>query len=415
MATQTNNSSPSVGFISVSLGRTSSEAIEQFVQNAGWQVLSASFDAYISAERRVSIPPQMKAIDLRIAFVDYDRDADAAAESTRHLKQLFHGDITVIAIAERRDPEFLITAMRAGCGEFLQKPLASTALTEVLTKVGSSSGIAEPARDAGTILSFFGVKGGVGTTMIAVHLAVYLTQCHNKKTLLIDNHTELGHACLYLGLDGSRFNFQEVMQNVNRLDSELLKGYVAKHSTGLDVLSSPEVCMAAASKDPASMAHTLDFLRGEYDFVLVDSSIGTDDTSLTLMENSAESYLVASPDIASLRDLARYLEAFGQTEEIEKKLKLVLNRFSSTSAISLEQIESAIGRPINIKLPNSQVELQQVANLGQTLSPKMKSEFGKKIEGWAAGLAGPAPRRPLATKLKKPTFFRWTPADEIAH
>jgi pilus assembly protein CpaE len=357
----------------------------------------------------------MKAADIRIAFVDFDLNPAAAAESTRHLKQLFQNAVTVIAVARDRDPEFLLAAMRAGCSEFLQTPISKETLSEILTRIGNISAVDEQRRDPGTILSFFGSKGGVGTTTVAVHLAMYLVQCHGKKTLLIDNHAELGHACVYLGLDGSHFNFREVLQNVSRLDSELLRGYVAKHKSGLEVLSSPEVCTSTSSIDSESMAQTLEFLRGEYDFVIIDSSIGLDDASLTIIDSSTEAYLVAAPEIASLRDLARYLEAFQQVGDASTKIKVALNRFPSSSAVGLEQIESAIGRSVSIKLPNSEADLQQAANLGQTLSPTGKSDFGRQVVRWAGGLAGPSVKKTSAPKNKKAPFFSWMQVDEIAH
>jgi pilus assembly protein CpaE len=415
MASHSNNTTPTVAVINICLGRACAEAINSFLQTTRWQVTAGNFDAYISTDRRPSIPPQMKAADLRIAFIDFDSDASSAVESTKHLKQIFHNAITVIAIAKDRDPEFLLMAMRAGCSEFLQKPISVEVLSEILTRVGNTIAVVEQSREPGTILSFFGAKGGVGTTTIAVHLAMYLVQCHGKKTLLIDNHAELGHVCVYLGLDGSHFNFQEVIQNVNRLDSELLRGYVAKHASGLEVLSSPETCAASNSINPMSMAQTLEFLRGEYDFVIVDSAIGLEDASLAIVDSSAETYLVAAPEIASLRDLARYLEAFQQIDEAGKKLKVVLNRFPSSSAVSLQQIESAIGRSVAIKLPNSQSELQQAANLGQTLSPNGKSDFGKQVVRWAGGLAGPSIKKAPVEKNRKAPFFSWMQADGIAH
>jgi len=68
---------------------------------------------------------------------------------------------------------------------------------------------------------------------------MYLVLCHQKKTLLIDNHPQLGHACIYLGIDGSRYHFQELVRNLSRLDSDLLRGYIATHESGLEVLASP--------------------------------------------------------------------------------------------------------------------------------------------------------------------------------
>src|ERR1700761_1194399 len=208
-----------------------------------WVLASSSaFDSYISEARRPYLGPQSKASSACIAVVDFDVDAAQAVESTRYLHQVFAGKITVIALAESRDPDLLLQAMRAGCTEFLPKPFNKKTFTETLSRIESQWSKAQQRNaPSGTVLSFMGAKGGSGTTTIAVHLATYLAQCHNKRTLLIDNHGELGHISIYLGLDGSQNHFSEVVRNVSRLDSALLHGFVAKHASGLEVLSSPDV------------------------------------------------------------------------------------------------------------------------------------------------------------------------------
>jgi pilus assembly protein CpaE len=415
MGQNNNNLDPAVAVILVCLNAKTTEEIAAVLQRMPWQPAEARFDAYISAERRPSLPPQMNAASLRIAFVDFDADPEAAAESTRHLKQIFQNNITVVAVAEHLDPEFLLSAMRAGCSEFLQQPVAPLALSKMM--MGFSEGTAAKAtqRTPGTILSFFGAKGGVGTTTVAVHFATYLVQCCGKRTLLIDNHSELGHVCVYLGLDGSHFTFQEVLQNVSRLDSELLKGYVARHSSGLEVLSSPELNESNGSINPASMMQTLDFLRGEYDFVIVDSSMSMSDENLAIMESSSEFYMVAAPDVASLRDCARYLESIKQPGDYDAKLKVVINRHSSSTPISIDQIEAAISHPVAFKLPNSVSELEQTTNLGQVLPPKGKSDFGKQMVRWVSSVAGPVVKQAEAPAAKKAPLFRWMQPNQIAN
>jgi pilus assembly protein CpaE len=380
-----------------------------------WQFTPAYFDAYISAERRPSISPQMKAASLRIAFVDFDVDPEAAAESTRHLKQIFRNAIIVIAVGRPRDPDLLLMAMRCGCNEFLQKPVSHDVLIEILGNLATSTDLPEQDRERGSILSFFGVKGGVGTTTIAVHLAMYLVQCHGKKTLLIDNHAELGHACVYLGLDGSHFHFQEVLGNVSRLDSELLRGYVAKHESGLEVLSSPESCGITRNADPQSMRQTLEFLRGEYDFIIVDSAIGLEEANLAIIDAAAQTYLIATPEIASLRDLSRYLDAFKYVDGVQEKLRVVLNRYNSSSAVSLEQIETAIGQHVSLRLSNNHSDLQRVENLGHTLAPTCKVDFATQMVRWAAGLGGASVMKSAKPKHKRPHLFSWMQVDEVAH
>jgi len=256
------------------------------------------------------------------------------------------------------------------------------------------------------VLTFFGAKGGVGTTTLAVHIAIYLVQCHNKKTLLIDNHPQLGHACIYLGIDGSRYNFHELVRNLNRLDSELLRGYIATHSSGLEVLSSPDTCDGRKATDPESMAQTLDFLRGEYDYVIVDCPTCLDETNLAVFDASNQVYLIATPEIGSVRDLSRHVDILSQNEQNADKVKVVINRFAAQHAVSLEQIEKAIRLPIAFKLPNSYAEVVRSGIMGEPISYKSKTEFSAQLLKWTSSLGGTVIEEEEITP-KKSKFSLW--------
>ena len=138
-------------------------------------------------------------------------------------------------------------------------------------------------RNSGKILSFFGAKGGVGTTTLAVHLAMFLVRGFGKKVLLIDNHAQLGHVALYLGMDGSHHHFNDLVQNVSRLDQDLLRGFIATHPSGLEVLSSPDVYGGVWKADTDSVERTLEFLSTLYDFVLLDCEASFEDINLAII------------------------------------------------------------------------------------------------------------------------------------
>ncbi len=57
------------------------------------------------------------------------------------------------------------------------------------------------------------------------------------------------------------------------------------------------------------------------------------------------------------------------------KIKVVINRFSSEGALTLEQIEKAIRQPIAITIPNSSTDLIRAMNTGNPVLPDRKSEF----------------------------------------
>ena len=279
--------------------------------------------------------------------------------------------------------------MRAGCTDFINNEYDEDAFSQTLIRLFrqcSSNSRQNLAR--GDVVTFFGSKGGVGTTTLAVHLAMYLSLCHHKKTLLIDNHSQLGHACIYLGIDGSRYHFQELVRNIKRLDSELLRGFIATHSSGLDVLASPDVCGDITQYDSESVLQIIEFLRGEYDYIVIDSPSSLDDPTLAIIDSSNILYLVATPEIGAIRDLSRYVDYLSQSEHDITKVQVVINRFSSQHALTVEQIEKAIRLPITIKLPNGYSEVTRSAIMGQPVNPKQKSIFTLPIIKWVDSLVG---------------------------
>ncbi len=404
-AIRANTTTLSASIVTVAVNAETIEEINRAAENISWILLTADFESYISATRRPNISQQVKLADICIAIVDFDKDTEQAVESTSYLHQIFGGRITVVALSKEQDPELMLVAMRSGCSEFLKKSFDLEDILQLLERLNHQR-ISAPLRNAasGTVLSFFGAKGGVGTTTLAVHLALYLVQCHKKRTLLIDNHPELGHVCVYLGLDGARYHFDELVRNVARLDSELLRGFTAKHASGLEVVSSPDTYGSGRSVDGESVARLLEFLRTEYDYIVVDCATALHETDLAMLSGADQVYLVATPEIGAIRDLSRHVDNLARTPTVTEKMHVVINRFSSRFAVKVEQIEKAIRLPIAIRLPNSYTELVRSVNIGEPIAPSRKSEFSMQFIKWAASLAGPAPV-PDAAEPKGKTIF----------
>ena len=373
----------------VCMDATTAEQAIRVIGEMPWLVTPTTFDAYISDERRPYISPQSKASNACVALVDFDKNREEALETTRYLQHVFGSKATVIAISSTLDQGLLLEAMRAGCKEFLVKPLQPRALLEAVSRLQADF-LAASSRSApvGTLLSFMGAKGGVGTTTLAVHAAVYMAKLHNKRTLLIDTRPELGHISIYLGLDGSKYYFQDVVKNVRRLDSALLQASVATHASGIHVLSSPDSCGSMEGMDADSVKRTLEFLLTEYDYIVMDCASSMNSITLAVMQASAKVFLVASPELGAVRDLSRYLDTLTQDPNLAKKIHVVLNRCSSRYAVDEEQIEKAIKQDVEVRLPNSYTELVRAINLGEPIDPKVKSDFSLQVAKWVTSLVG---------------------------
>jgi len=403
-----NAGTPSVALITVSIGDSLAEEVAQAISEMPWTVRRADCEGYISHARRPPFSQGVKSAHYCIAVIDLDTDIAQAIEAAAYIQEMFSGKAALVARSTSQDHEILLRAMRAGFNDFIGETFNSESFAETLTRI-SQLWQTRAASNAvrGSVVSLIGTKGGVGTTTLAVHLAMYLVQTHGKKTLLIDNHAQLGHACVYLGIDGSRHNFHELVRNLSRLDSELLRGYIATHSSGLEVLSSPDTCENHRTTDPEQMSQTLDFLRGEYDYVIVDCPATLDDTNLAVIEGSNLVYLVSTPEIGAVRDLSRFVDSLVQNDENKERLKVIINRFSSQHAVGPEQIEKAIRTEIFMRFPNSYAEVVRSGIMGEPIGPKQKSEFGAQVAKWVSTLAGSGPGGEAQAAPKKSGFSLW--------
>lgn len=389
-----------VAILTVHIDAQTVEQICHAASRMGWTLVPVNYENFFSTARLSSLT--QRAIDAHacIAVVDFDEDPRLALQTAECLRQSFFHKIAILASSSTNDPDLLLRAMRAGYSGFLGRPFDSGQFLETLEDLDHrwSTTISRP-QNSGKILSFFGAKGGVGTTTLAVHLAMYLVTTSAKKVLLIDNHPQLGHVSLYLGMDGSQHHFYDLVQNVSRLDEELLRGFIATHPSGLDILSSPDVYGGVWKTDTDSVERTLEFLSSQYDFVVLDCEPSFDDINLAAISLSHWIYLIATPEIGAIRDLSRYADGLIQNELATKKLQVVINRSSSHEAVRIEQIEKAIHLPIAFRIANNYSQLVQSINVGEPVPANSKSEFSAQMRQWCIGLAGlpetsePAPAR----------------------
>jgi pilus assembly protein CpaE len=395
-----------VALLTVHVDHETVEKICQTASHMPWALVPVDYENYFSSTRLPALTQRAIEAQACIAVVDFDKDPELAFQTAECLRQSFYHKIAILAFSSTADPDLLLRAMRAGYSEFLARPFDSGEFTDTLTGLDRrwSANISRP-QNTGKVLSFFGAKGGVGTTTLAVHLAMYLVHDFGKKVLLIDNHPQLGHVALYLGMDGSNHHFYDLVQNVSRLDQELLRGFIATHPRGVDVLSSPDVYGGQWKTDTDSVERTLEFLSTQYDFVLVDCEASFEDINLAVIALSNWIYLISTPEIGAIRDLSRYVDGLIQNERATKKLQVVINRYSSHEAVKIEQIEKAIHLPIAIKIANNYSQLVQSINIGEPVASDSKSDFSMQMTKWATALAGAT--GPTAQQPARKRFVLW--------
>ncbi len=385
--------SAKVVVMGVCLDPTSYQALSDLMAGVPGAVNIGNLDHYGSAEREVGraldIPHVERelgrALDIphtRICFIDYDQNREEAIRITERLRSEYP-DVPMFAVSSSSDPQGIIAAMRAGCAEYLAKPIQQVQVLDGLTRVEAKQKKKARSRVRGKVITLIGAKGGTGVTSLALHLALELAHEGKRKCILVDQHPALGDASLYLGTGRHQYSFYELANSSDRLDEELLQGFLLHHFSGLHLLDSPEMVDAIHGAPPSAVEHTLAFLANIYQFVVVDCPPGLTDGTLASIAQSEQVVIVMTAELPSVRNCVRYIEHLSKLGYAAASIHVLLNRYSKKGSLSDDRIEKALGREISLRVPNSYNEVIQAINAGTPISSENKSEFGSAIRNWA--------------------------------
>src|SRR5437899_811559 len=319
-----------------------------------------------------------------ICLLDFDSDRRSAAMVAERI----HADApetAIFAVSSQSQPDLIIQAMRSGCSEYLLKPLDPEQLLNAVARVGGRRREKKDG-DRAQVVAFIGAKGGCGVTTLVTQLGALLASTYGRKVLALDLHHDFGDAALYLGLTKYRYNFFELAENTDRLDADLLQSFVLHHSSGLDLIPAPHGTEPARQIVPSALAHTIDFVRSRYEFILVDLPPGLNDENLDLLRHCDQVNVVTVAEVSALRNVVRQTDYLTRKHIAAERIKVVLNRHQKRALITEAQIEKSIGQKLFWKVPNQYVQVVKTISGGDPTGQVSTSDVAKNLQDWAAAI-----------------------------
>jgi pilus assembly protein CpaE len=335
-----------------------------------------------------SVPDWLGSPSPDICIIDFDRDRRKAAQAS----ELIHGaapDTALFAVSSESQPDLIIQAMRSGCSEYLLKPMGREQLLNAVARVGGRRRERLQPFKA-QVLAFMGAKGGCGVTSLVTQLGALLANSFSKKTLIVDLHPDFGDAALYLGLTKYRYHFFELVENTDRLDAELLQSFLARHSSGLDLIPAPEGNDAQRRILPGAVAQTFDFLRMRYEYILVDMGPSLSDENLEMIRHCDQLQVVTVAEVSALRNVVRHFDYLTRKEIPRERFRVILNRHQKRSLISDAEIEKTLGQKIFWKVPNQYAHVVKAINGGDPIALLSSSEVTRNLRELASTLGAKA-------------------------
>jgi pilus assembly protein CpaE len=254
--------------------------------------------------------------------------------------------------------------MRAGANEFFAWPPAEDTFHSAIRRTAARRETTQGAPPAATTLVFFGAKGGAGTTTIAVNCGVELARLTKRSTVIVDLKPGLGEVALFLGVR-PRYSLIDAIDNLHRLDREFLRELVVKHKSGLEILAGSDHFDRPGGADAGAIEELLRLLGRQYEYVLIDAGSQINACSVAALYAADQMFLIANPDVPSVRNAQRLLERVSTALNSGVPLALTGNSDIATQFDSFTRriIDPAAGAVAPAPAKRARLGLERIASL----------------------------------------------------
>ena len=302
-----------------------------------------------------------------VGVVNLDGDSEAAISLLERMRREAP-DCALLAVSSSSDGQLILQSMRAGAREFLTLPIRLDDLMSALGRIAEAKFGGTNSRGRSTrIIAVAGASGGVGCTSLAVNLGCVLASKPENTVALVDLDLAIGDADVFLDTIPD-YSLIDVTQNVARLDFQLLKRSLTKHSSGLYLLPRPVQLQDVELITPDSLRRVFGLLKATFSHIVIDVSKGFTEIDCAAFEFASEVLMVVQLDLPCLRNLVRLQMSFDEVEGLSDKLKIVVNRVGLESGqIKLKKAKETIGREIFAQIPNDYRTMIEVRNNGVPL------------------------------------------------
>ncbi len=329
----------------------------------------------------------IRLLDPHVVLLDLTEERALAlriAGQARRPGRLIIGLYNPLLMQERLE-DFFREAIRAGIGDFVPLPVAEDELVAALGAAMSDSG-QESAPATGRLVSFISAKGGVGTTTLAVNLALVLAESEliEEGVALCDAAIRFGTAAAYLGFVPDR-DLADLARDLD--DVGALSTYLVRHpQTRLDVLASPRDPRAAQQIAPADMSAVLIHLCRSFGLVVVDCPPGLDLLNLAVLDLSESIFVVTEAITPAVLATATFLELLDD-QGLGERVRVIVNRHSSIDGVLTgRMVHEQLGRPVDYVFLDEKAVVTAASRGNPIVLSRPKAEFSKAMDFFAQSL-----------------------------
>lgn len=292
-----------------------------------------------------------------------EMDGAELVKRTRGIPEL--ATIPILVLSAETDKDRVLACLKAGADDYILKPVRGPKLLERLNLLFEKAANAGTG-STGTALTSVGVfslRGGVGTTSLAVNLAAAFRGLWGDDTLLFDASSKNSHGALWLGLQ-PKDTLVKFASHPDAMAEEQFSDLLLTHKSGVFVLPAPAFAYDSA-KINATMVNTAwGHVVRKFSFAVVDGGNDLTPAVYSALTHCQRILLMLAPDKGSVVAAKYIFQLMHQLKYDTNHLLPVVNHVFGNGALSDKAIEDELPGKIVATIPHDSLLFVEAINSG---------------------------------------------------
>jgi len=326
------------------------------LSRATTQVRVGGVPAAVETYRHEPTPP--------LVIVESTADPMTLLGQIDSLAEVCDAGTKVVVIAAVNDILLYRELMRRGVSEYLVAPV------QPLQLIAAIGGLfADPAQPfVGRTIAFVGARGGAGSSSVAHNTAYAMSERIGANTVIVDYDLPFGTAGLDFNQDPLN-GVADALSQPDRLDPTLLDRMMVRCTDKLSLFAAPATLDADWDVSPEAFEEVTTQIRGTAPFVVLDLPHLWSGWMRRGLIAADEVVVVATPDLASLRNSKNMIDLIKQGRPNDAPPRLVLNQVGvpGRPEIPAKDFGAALGVHPSLIIPFEPKVFGAAANNGQMI------------------------------------------------
>ena len=308
-------------------------------------------------------------------------------------------EVPVLAVSATDEVEERIRLLEAGADDVMIRPIDDRELdarVEALdlrhrrSKELRPSTVVSPTRRPGRrLIAVYSPKGGVGTTTVAVNLALAISAHEPERVALVDLTPMGGQVATQLDMRPKLTVADLVRDSQGTITSDVLRTtYLTRHERGTSVLAGSTAPTTQPLMSGGEAGRILEAVIAALPTVVVDLGSHLDERVMAAIDAADDVVVVVTPDFPALKAVHQFFEFLGETGKGTEPV-IVVNETYALQTLTPADIENALGRRVTIRMPYDPLLYLRAVNQGTPVfASAPTSQPARRFDQLAAVLLG---------------------------